>query len=328
MTVKQESRVFDRLCSKLSKTHGEDPIGSAPSWDRCLMVEVDKPWVADIASSKHFPDGVSEAMESADSNGVGAKLQGIEPDPEYSVEGCYRLMLYSRPAERFARYDKVEFVAPKDRIGALTRALLESPDELRDFEQYRVDSGATRDMFVCTHGSHDACCGTFGFPIFRKLRNDYTKALDGRLRAWRVSHTGGHRLAPNVIDMPEGRYWARIDAADLDALVHHRGEASGLGAHYRGWVGLGTAYEKVAERDAFMREGWRWTDLPKSGALLSENGSEARVRIDFSDPTADEPGAYEATVELKGMVAKASCMELESTDTVPQYGTKELVRVA
>lgn len=328
MTVQQESRVFERLCSQQSRAHGEEPIGSAPSWDRCLMVEVDKPWEADIASSRHFPAGVSEALDSAESNGAGAKLQGIEPDSEYSVEGHYRVMLYSRPAEQFARYDKVEFVAPKDRVGALTHALLESPGELSDFEQFRVEPGETRDMFVCTHGTQDVCCGTFGFPVYKALRDDYTKALDGQLRAWRVSHTGGHRLAPNVIDMPEGRYWARIEVADLDALVHHEGDASKLGAHYRGWVGLGTAYEKVAERDAFMKEGWSWTKMVKSGTVLSENGSDAKVRIDFRDPATDAAGAYEASVEFKGMVTKANCMELESADTIPQYGVTALVRVS
>lgn len=324
MTAQRESRVYDRLCSRLSKLHGEDPIGSAPSWDRCLIVEVDKPWAADITSSRHFPIGISNALENAEKNGVSTKLQAIEPDFEYSKEGHYRVMFYSRPAKQFAMYDKDEFVAPKTQIGALAQALLESPNDLGDFEQFRVESEPVRDIFVCTHGTHDVCCGTFGFPIFKALRNDYTKALDGSLRVWRISHTGGHRLAPNLIDMPEGRYWARIGIEDLDNLVHHQGEASMLRTHYRGWTGLGTAYEKTAERDAFMLEGWNWTKMLKSSVVVSENSSDAKVHIDFRDPITNKVGAYEAMVEFKDVVAKANCMEIESTDTVPQYGVTNL----
>ncbi|MCL0099988.1 sucrase ferredoxin [Dehalococcoidia bacterium] len=327
MITERKSRVYDRLCSRMSKIHGEDPIGSAPSWDHCLIVEVDKPWTADIISSKHFPTGISDALEGAENNNISIKLQAIERDPEYSVDGHYRVMFYSRPAKQFAMYDKDEFVAPMNQIGALTQALLESPNDLRDFERFRVEPGNVRDIFVCTHGTHDVCCGTFGFPVFKALRNDYTKALDGSLRAWRISHTGGHRLAPNLIDMPEGRYWARIGIDHLDTLVHHQNEASTLRAHYRGWTGLGTGYEKTAERDAFMSEGWNWTKMLKSSVLISENPSDAKVRIDFRDPITNEVGAYEALVESKAVVIKANCMEIESTDTVPQYGVTNLTRL-
>lgn len=52
-----------RLCSLLSKANGEDPIGSASSFERYLVVEVAAPWEGDVTRSEHFPKALLEVSE-------------------------------------------------------------------------------------------------------------------------------------------------------------------------------------------------------------------------------------------------------------------------
>jgi len=122
-------------------------------------------------------------------------------------------------------------------------------------------------MLVCTHGNVDAACARFGYPIYKLLRDSYAAQPGSNLRAWRCSHFGGHKFAPTLVDLPEGRYWGHLEPEVVDILVRRQGEISRLRSHYRGWSGLGK-FEQIAERDIWLREGWDWLTYAKSGQTL------------------------------------------------------------
>jgi hypothetical protein len=215
----------------------------------------------------------------------------------------------------FAVHAKDEFLVPSDQVAALIQALTEQPTALPRFAPYRQASAPIRDFLVCTHGSQDACCATFGYPLYRLLRDRYAATSQGQLRAWRVSHFGGHRFAPTLIDFPEGRYWGHLEPEALERLVRRRGPLPDLRRCYRGWAGL-DFFEQVAEREIFRREGWAWAAYLKRGHAFDEEGRaigpeadpvfaeqpprRAEVRIDFAAPDGSAAGAYEATVEFSG----------------------------
>jgi hypothetical protein len=86
-------------------------------------------------------------------------------------------------------------------------------------------------FLVCTHGSHDACCGLFGRPVADALAEWWP------VETWECSHIGGDRFAANVVCLPEGIYFGRLDpdtapvviAGFLDGQVdlgHYRGRTS------------------------------------------------------------------------------------------------------
>ena len=64
--------------------------------------------------------------------------------------------------------------------------------------------------FVCTNGQRDRCCARFGLPAYHRLRE-----LVGE-RAWQVTHLGGHRFAPNVLVLPQGRLYGRLHSQGGD----------------------------------------------------------------------------------------------------------------
>jgi hypothetical protein len=200
--------------------------------------------------------------------------------------------------------------------------------DLARFEPFRDGHAGIRDLLVCSHGSHDACCGTFGYRLYRTLQSSTSRSV-GRLRVWRVSHIGGHRFAPTVLDFPEARCWAHLDAETADLLVRRDGPVERLRSHYRGWDGLGP-FEQIVERDIFIREGWIWTDYLKTGQVLDIASEDdvvdpealadpvfadrplrrVTVRIAYQSPDQSAVGAYEAAVELSGcMRGRGECGE-------------------
>src|SRR5690606_7696048 len=86
---------------------------------------------------------------------------------------------------------------------------------------------------VCTHGRHDACCAERGRPVAAALEAAHPE------QTWEVSHIGGDRFAANMVVLPHGLYYGRLDAVSaLGVAGTHL--AGGLDLdHLRGRSGLG-----------------------------------------------------------------------------------------
>ena len=279
-------------------------------------------------TSRHFPSEVWEAVTHADGTDTQAKLQCMLPDDEYSREGHTRIMLFSRPRGRFSRFEKNEYLVPTERAADLVKELVSSSPALAPFELFREDTSDSRDILVCTHGSHDTCCGTVGYPIYDRLRNEYARRQDSNLRVFRVSHLGGHRFAPNLVDMPEGRNWVRMGVDDLDALLFRTRPPAELRPLHRGWIGLDTPQEQTVEQEALMREGWEWTGRTRSGTVIEEgsDGGPAKVRIEFGE--GDSAGAYDATVVQLEDAPRVECPSGERSGSWWQFEVTKLERTA
>ena len=317
-----------RLCSVVSKAAREDPAGCGKPFVGYLGIEVAPSWKHDVTESPRFPEGLREAVKRAQDAGVIGKFTALFPDPVYSRVGYARALYLHKPPGPFVAYDKSEYAVPEGEIVPLVEALAEGQDGLSRFERYEEDTSRVRDILVCTHGSHDACCGKFGYPVYETLRYGYAGASKRQLRVWRTSHIGGHRFAPTLIDFPEGRYWGHLEPEALEKLVLRKGPVSELGRFYRGLAGLSGKFEQIAEREIFMREGWEWTRYLKSGKTLEADETEdrAEVRIEYATPSGNT-GAYEATVEANGTVMTLSNSGSDPLQEAKQYRVSRLERV-
>ena len=72
---------------------------------------------------------------------------------------------------------------------------------------------------VCTHGRHDACCAERGRPVASALTATHPA------ETWEISHMGGDRFAANMVVLPEGLYYGRMepDSASELATMHEAG---------------------------------------------------------------------------------------------------------
>jgi hypothetical protein len=92
---------------------------------------------------------------------------------------------------------------------------------------------AERRYLVCTNGARDPCCAIRGPAVAQALE----RVRPGQ--AYECSHLGGHRFAANLLVLPEGLCFGRLDARSAPALAAEL-EAGRLPLeHFRGR----TAYE-------------------------------------------------------------------------------------
>ena len=299
------------MCSVFSEANGEDPCGSAPMWDHCLIIEVPTPWEHEVMDSPGFPAGVSDLLEQRPD----VRLQVIQPDDTHSVDGYSRVMLFSRPSGPVREMARSEYLVPSIHLPSAVSAVLSNGDEeLAEWEQH---NDGMRDLLVCTHGSRDICCASIGQPTYLELHSRYSNS---HTRVWRLSHTGGHRLAPNVIDMPSGRYWSRLTPSRATQVADRSGDITDLYDSYRGWPAIASPAAQMAEREALMREGWDWIDRRVESEVLetSDDGIEERVAI-RSTGADGAVSSYEATVRQSEVVQSIECLSDTLAKDYPQY---------
>jgi hypothetical protein len=168
-----------QFCSVISKANGDDPIGTAGTYDAFLLIEAKPPWPGAIwIEAGAMPQQVVDAMQHAWDRGLNFRPLAIAPDREYSQPGSVRVLFYHRPAKQFAEFERQEYVIPLAQLGALVTAILHQPDDLPQFASYQ-QTGTVRDLLVCTHGNYDVACSRFGYPIYKKLRTEYANVWRG-----------------------------------------------------------------------------------------------------------------------------------------------------
>ncbi len=220
------------LPSCAEANRGASIVGSAPTENAYLIVELAKPW----------PSKIKKA------DGVVVDLQKRIQKSEVKVLATPRidwLPLCSTPWALLVRWDGRQ---------ARTVALPADPRAI----QKALEGPATGDplplYLVCTHGSRDRCCGTLGVPVYRALKDR------GQRQVLQVSHLGGHRYAPVVAVLPEWRFYGHLDPTsvlDLDTTLSD-GEMYQSG--YRGHGRL-PVHQQAVEAALWAKHGDRLTGL-------------------------------------------------------------------
>jgi hypothetical protein len=317
-------------CSLGTRLGEEQPIGTAAMHAQHVFVEVPMPWADAVSDSRHFPKALNAVRERTLLAGRSFRVVAVAPDPAYSRDGHARVLSFRRPAGAFSTFLKDDFLVPQRQVASLVEALIDRGAALERFAPYRALTDDVRDLFICTHGSHDACCGSLGFPLYEHARRVLAAELSGRLRVWRTSHFGGHRFAPTVIDFPEGRAWAHADPDLLSRILHHDLSPALIARHYRGWSGAASPYEQTAEREALMLAGGSWTSrcIATQTLAIDERLGIADVRVEFTDPRTQVAGAYDVTVEVAGQVRTGSCQSGDTVSLVKQYRAGRIIEVA
>jgi (2Fe-2S) ferredoxin len=131
---------------------------------------------------------------------------------------------------------------------------------------------------VCTHGKRDACCAANGRPVHRALSH----LAPGR--AWESTHLGGHRFSANVLVLPEGLLYGRVDHDNVSGLV---------AAHTNGaivpalWRGRSTLPQPAQAAEWFARRATGVVTL--DGIVLDDiaptdsTGHSWKVRLSVAD---------------------------------------------
>lgn len=315
-------------CNVLALEKGLDPVGHAGSFDDAVLIETPLPWKRDIYQQAGALPAEAIALMGLwlgryhETGEYRHRPLLIAPDTAYSRAGFRRVMFYTRSTPDAPHFEKHEYCVPEAELGGLLWALYEARENLSQYQVYRVpEHDATRDILVCTHGTVDAACAKFGFPLYNDLRRNH--AGEG-LRVWRVSHFGGHVFAPTLMDMPTGHYWAYVEESQARQIVRRDGDVSSMRGHYRGWAGLNDGVVQAAERELWQRHGWGWFTYPKSGEIIKQDEADpqnplwAEVGITYQTPDG-ATHTHRSRVEVVQHIETITTTGNEHTHRYPQY---------
>jgi hypothetical protein len=97
-----------------------------------------------------------------------------------------------------------------------------------------------RRYLVCTNGARDPCCAIRGPAVALAL----DRARPGQV--YECSHLGGHRFAANLLVLPDGLCFGRLDARSAPLLLEELETGRLPLEHFRGRTGLAPE-EQAAE---------------------------------------------------------------------------------
>ena len=190
-------------CAGASVLRDEPIAGTASNVRAFLLVEHTGAWGVNALRDARLPDGLgNHLLLSSHAAGV-------------------RVLLARRP-DRSGTDDIRVFAAYADPLAPwLESAALTDIHEVLDLDLAALGRGESLGLeptdgslfCVCTHGRHDACCAERGRPVAAALEAAH------REETWEVSHIGGDRFAANLVVLPHGLYYGRLDAAAALAVA-------------------------------------------------------------------------------------------------------------
>jgi sucrase/ferredoxin-like protein len=242
-------------CSELSLALGEPLPGTAPYARSWLLIEEPRAWGRKAVREAGFGDLEARAKEA------GARVGLVRRAGRGRASGPRRVFL-----ARCASPDPfVDVFADPD---------------LEAFDVERPPAGERLGQplyLVCTNGRRDMCCGRAGRELARALAAELGEHL------WETTHVGGHRFAPNLVCLPHGLVYSRLDVAAARLVVAAYEQGRVELEHLRGRTSL--------EPEAQARD---WFARRATGRLgLDENPAEGlslRVEPELLDPRPESCG--------------------------------------
>jgi hypothetical protein len=313
------------FCAEESCQAKEDPIGTALNRRYYVLLEVPPPWTSDPLESKNISNKLQNLNSVIDEASCYLRLLFIYNANYYQV-GKTRLIIYYQTAEISLGYSKKEYILSDidDAIPIIEKCI---NNETLESENTNIQ---TRDFLVCTHGSHDKCCAKYGNPFYRQALATVEDLSLSHVRVWQSSHFGGHRFAPTMIDLPEGRYYARLNQKSFTSILTKTGDIQCLKNVYRGW-GILPWQVQILERELMLKYNWDWFNYQVQGHVIDQNEDEtfSQVEITFTKPDG-KVNTYRCNViddPTKSISFRGECGTNELV-TFSQYTITELVDMA
>ena len=213
-------------CAGASEARAESMAGTASTVRSFLLVEHAGPWGEEALRDARMPAGIGPELRERAAATRTKVLLIRRPDKALRTHAGVRVFaVYAHHAEPW-----------------LETTVLDDLQGVHDLDLAALAAGRSLGLTphsepvlaVCTHGRHDKCCAERGRPVAAGLAKAFPD------QTWEASHIGGDRFAANLLVLPHGLYFGRLEADTA------RGVARLLAAgeldldHLRGRSGLAT----------------------------------------------------------------------------------------
>jgi hypothetical protein len=196
-------RHLESFCALEARLARLPLVGTAPRVDVWFLLEYPHPWGNKGLEESHVPESVKQFLSAQAAATSNARIQLIK-HPSHNAPAD---VVFSIVLSREANPVRYTFMLPHY-------------EALLDLDLAAVLSGSPKYgshvageplYLVCTNARRDPCCASRGLPLYEKLFQQTGPSV------WQTTHVGGHRFAANLIVLPHGLYYGRVD--DIDPLA-------------------------------------------------------------------------------------------------------------
>jgi hypothetical protein len=218
------------FCADISRQAAESLAATASRVEHWILIEYPGLWSRDVVGASNLAPAIKQHLQE-----------------QLARVPSARLLFIRRPQRRRPERRRVYVVRTREDGGDVFGFAIAGYEELRQLDVMAVlEGGAERLvdplLVVCTHGKRDRCCARYGRPLYDRLRDAVPDEW-----LWQSTHLGGDRFAGNVVCLPEGLFFGRVDAAGAWSVVDEYLAGRVELAHYRGRSSY-TFPQQAAER--------------------------------------------------------------------------------
>jgi hypothetical protein len=263
------------LCAETSLAHAE-PVGATASRvDRWILLEYRGVWAHDAVDGSILSKELKAFLRAERGRLPHARVLFVRSGERRGRDGL--LAFFGRTTADESELRRLEL----DRLDDLIGLDLETAGTLVEHPLF----------LVCTHGKHDRCCAKYGRPLYDAVREQVEAGW-----VWQSTHVGGDRFAGNLVALPDGVYYGRVEPAEawpvleasLAGRVHlpcYRGRScygfAAQAAELRvregtGLLGISAVRVRSIERSG---DGWR-AEVDAGGTVY-----DVEVRREEGEPT-------------------------------------------
>lgn len=307
------------FCSESSRQAGEDIIGSGTNYQTYVLIECPLPWTPDAFDSPIVPEDLRSLVKEVQQSKPSLRFLLIASNQSKNNNST-KVLIYEQSREELLNgYDKLELNL--DNVGQVAGVIRNYlSGEALNCQQ---EINETRDILVCTHGSHDKCCAKYGNPFYNQAVATVTNLNISNVRIWKSSHFGGHRFAPTAIDFPDGRYYGVLDSASFHSILTRSGDIKCLNKVYRGWGILPNPIQ-VLERELMLNYGWNWFNYKVSSKLVPfEANLQAKLTFEKNDGSIYSCHAKLVKNQEKTLHLRGSCCATQESEFI-KYSVENL----
>jgi hypothetical protein len=244
-------------CSDQSRLASEPLLGTAIQTQTFLLLEYSGTWGEKVPEQSDLPEPVKARLDDLGKSIPGLKTLLIRTQRSQRSEAGVRLFIATVAAHPPRLY---AFQLP-DYSDLLH---LDIPAVVAGEPAYDVHHWDLPLYLVCAHGRRDVCCARHGLPVYNAL----SAATQSRAEplVWQSSHVGGHRFAANLLCLPHGLLYGRVNPGVALAIVEADHQERVYLPNLRGRV----CYSAVAQAAEVYLRGQHAEDRLEAYILVAE----------------------------------------------------------
>lgn len=185
-------------CAEISLDAGESLAATATTAERWLLIEVPGSWPRDVSAGGALPTPAQDAVTAWLARTPSSRLLFIRR-PGRAATGSLAFVVHASESTTDVRRIELEH------SGEIAHSDLERDGDRTDQQL----------VLVCGHGARDACCALRGLAVYGALAAEPR----GDEELWISSHQGGHRFAANVLVLPAGLQFGRVEPNEAPLVV-------------------------------------------------------------------------------------------------------------